>query len=168
MAQMKKSTMLLWVLVVAAVLGVVKFLFFKSADRATTERSTTTPAKQEAVFKASDVLPMERQPSQETASPKSVEGKKVSTVIQYANPAGGDKVGFTLVVDQDGVIVDAETAVLGQSQISQTRQQSFASAFLTAVKGKKLRDLTAIDRVGGSSLTTGAFNASLDMLKSQL
>jgi hypothetical protein len=48
------------------------------------------------------------------------------------------------------------------------RQESFGSGAGAVLVGKKLSDLGAIDRVGGSSLTTNAFNTSIDKLKAQL
>jgi hypothetical protein len=77
-------------------------------------------------------------------------------------------VGFTLVVDNNGVITDAQTEVMGVAPTSKMRQESFAKELPKVVVGKKLADLTKVDRVGGSSLTTGAFNAALAKLKAQL
>jgi hypothetical protein len=57
---------------------------------------------------------------------------------------------------------------LGTNDITKVRQTAFAVDFAEAVKGKKIAELTAIDRVGGSSLTTKAFNDSLDELRAQL
>lgn len=94
--------------------------------------------------------------------------KEISVTTSYKNPSGEDSVKFTVMVDKTGVIVDAVTEPLAKSPISKMRQQSFAKDFPAVVKGKKLSELGPIDRVGGSSLTTGAFNASLEKLKAQL
>lgn len=92
----------------------------------------------------------------------------VSTTATYQSPAGPEEVGFSLVVDADGTIVEASTTVLAKSPISKMRQESFSENFSAAVAGKKLADLGAIDRVGGSSLTTGAFNQALQDLQAQI
>ena len=94
--------------------------------------------------------------------------KKLSTKTSYKNPGGEDEVGFNVTVNSQGVVVDATTDVLAVNAISKTRQLSFSQGMAAALKGKNLSELTAIDRVGGSSLTTGAFNASLTELKAQL
>ena len=94
--------------------------------------------------------------------------KKVSTKTSYKNPAGDDEVGFSLMVNSEGVIVDAMVDILAIHAVSKTRQLAFSEGLAGAIKGKKLSELSAIDKVGGSSLTTGAFNASLAQLKGQL
>ena len=94
--------------------------------------------------------------------------KSVAVRTSYGNPAGSDEVGFVLALDDNGVIVNATTEVLATHDISKARQAAFASGLGTAIQGKKLSELTAIDRVGGSSLTTNAFNKALPELKAQL
>jgi hypothetical protein len=94
--------------------------------------------------------------------------RELSVSTSYKSPAGEDKVGFTVVVDQDNVIIDVKTSVLTEHEISKKRQESFAAEIPSVLKGKKLSELAKIDRVGGSSLTTGAFNNSLEQLKAQL
>jgi hypothetical protein len=96
-------------------------------------------------------------------------GEKIASVeTTYQSPAGEDKVGFKLAVDAKGVITDAQTDILGASPASVMYQKKFAEGLHTLVKGKKLSELTKIDRVGGSSLTTGAFNKALDQLKASI
>jgi hypothetical protein len=95
-------------------------------------------------------------------------GKKVSDQETYQSPAGPEKVAFTITVDQKGIITNAQTQILGVAPISKQRQESFAQELPKVIVGKKLSDLSNIDRVGGSSLTTGAFNAALTKLKAQL
>ncbi|MDP2838190.1 MAG: hypothetical protein Q8O53_02855 [Candidatus Moranbacteria bacterium] len=97
-----------------------------------------------------------------------VGARKISTKTRYDNPAGGDEVGFTLTVDEEGAITDVVVDVLATNPTSRMRQQAFASELPQALKGKKLRDLEAIDKIGGSSLTTKAFNEALPEMKSQL
>lgn len=104
----------------------------------------------------------------EEAAMKEEAGKEVTTVATYRSPAGDEQVGFTLTVDDQGVITNALAKVMAKAQISVMRQESFAKDFPAAVVGKKLSELEKIDRVGGSSLTTGAFNQALSELKSQI
>lgn len=96
------------------------------------------------------------------------EGRKITTRVSYTNPAGEDEVGIALVVNAEGVIVATDTEILATHDISKRRQEAFASGLTAVLQGKKLSELTAIDRVGGSSLTTGAFNRALPQLKAQL
>lgn len=94
--------------------------------------------------------------------------KKVNARVSYKNPAGDDEVAFMLTVNGEGVIVAASTEILAIHDISKKRQEAFASGLESVLAGKKLSDLASIDRVGGSSLTTAAFNQVLPQLKSQL
>lgn len=93
---------------------------------------------------------------------------EVSTSTSYDSPASTEQVRFVLFVDQAGVITDAQTEVLAKAPISIMRQEAFQKDLPAAVVGKKLSELQNIDRVGGSSLTTGAFNAALADLQAQL
>lgn len=97
-----------------------------------------------------------------------VSAKTVTTIATYHVPSGDEKVGFTLTLDQSGVVTDATTEILGVAPITKSRQEAFAKALPETIKGKKLSELTHIDRVGGSSLTTAAFNQSLAALKAQI
>lgn len=94
--------------------------------------------------------------------------KKLTTKTSYQNPAGADEVGFNVTVNAEGVVTDATVDILAEHAVSKTRQLAFSDGFAAALKGKKLSELTAIDKVGGSSLTTGAFNAALPQLQTQL
>lgn len=96
------------------------------------------------------------------------DGETVSTQTKYMSPGGEEAVRFTLIVDENGVIEEATTDVLAKSPTSILRQTSFAEAFPTVLVGKKLSELTKVDRIGGSSLTTAAFNKSLVDLQAQI
>jgi hypothetical protein len=102
------------------------------------------------------------------AAEKPAAAKEVSAMAAYKSPAGEDKVGFTLTVDANGAITDAKTQVMSDNEISKKLQQAFGDGLPAVLKGKKLGELSKIDKVGGSSLTTAAFNQSLEQLKAQL
>lgn len=93
--------------------------------------------------------------------------KTISYETSYLSPAAEEAVGFVIVVNSEGIITDAQTTVLAQAPTSVMRQESFAKEFPKVLKGKKLSELTNIDRVGGSSLTTAAFNKSIKEIQSQ-
>lgn len=94
--------------------------------------------------------------------------KRISSPGTYQSPAQEEQVTFNLIVDEEGTIVDAASTVTSTNPTSQMRQTAFSEAFPQTVVGKKLADLENLDRIGGSSLTTGAFNKALPELKSQL
>jgi len=143
MAVISKKTALIWVLLVAGILALWKFVWKPMNDD-----RVASPANKEL-----------------SENMMNTAEKQVSVRTHYNNPGGGDDVAFTLSVDSDGIITSATTDVLAVNPTSQMRQQAFAADFPQALVGKKLSELALIDRVGGSSLTTGAFNAALVELK---
>jgi len=120
------------------------------------------------LFAACNQTPKPIAPTSSQESTQNASQKTISVTTHYDNPGGGDDVRFNLTVDDAGTIVEAGSDVLAVNPTSILRQRAFAAEFPKVVVGKKLADLTAIDRVGGSSLTTKAFNEALDQLKSQL
>ena len=94
--------------------------------------------------------------------------KQISATQTYRDPSGEEQVTFMLTLDKAGLITEAASTVLAENPIAVKRQTAFRDGFSAAVVGKKLRDLSRIDVVSGSSLTTGAFNAALASLKAQL
>lgn len=91
-------------------------------------------------------------------------GTVTDKTVHYNNPAGGDDVRFAIKVDPQGTIIDAQAEVLATHDTSMMMQTNFANALKGAVVGKKVAGLK-VDRVGGASLTTGAFNKFLSELK---
>jgi hypothetical protein len=85
------------------------------------------------------------------------EGEMVyESVVSYSNPGGSDDVGFKLTVE-NGLVKSVEVDVLAKNSTSINRQNSFRAGLGAVVVGKPLAGLK-VDRVGGSSLTTKAFN----------
>ncbi len=136
------------------------FAFSLLVSACTSTTPTATPTTQPTEVPEETIM-QESQPSEDITT-------EVRTTTSYESPAGEEEVSFILMVDNEGIITEAQTEVLGKAPISITRQESFAAELPTAVVGKKLADLTNVDRVGGSSLTTGAFNAVLPELQNQL
>ena len=156
MSQLPKKALVLGVLVLAALAAVVKFVMPTEKEK---DMSPVDTGKNAEPKPAAETT---------TAAPTVPAAKDVTIKTTYTSPAGKDDVGFTLSVDALGTIVGAKTDVLTTHPISMKRQQAFADGLLPVVKGKKLSELASIDKVGGSSLTTKAFNDSLDELKAQL
>lgn len=148
-------------------LAVLAIAVFISACQATPNTPTPTPEQIEQSAATPDPTSDATQTSPDLMN-MPAGSTVVSTTTTYQSPGGPEEVGFSLVVDNTGMIVDATTTVLGKSPTTTLRQESFAEAFPAAVEGQKLSDLGAIDRVGGSSLTTKAFNDALVDLQAQL
>ena len=161
MAPIKKSTLFLGVVILAGLVAAVKyFMPSKTVSEpmmvtmAMDTTNTTSSKSEERMMEAPMMM--------------NKDVKKVSVSTSYSNPSGKDDVQFSLWIDSMGTIVDAKVEVLATNETSKKRQTAFAEGLPMAIKGKKLSLLTAIDKVGGSSLTTKAFNDSIDALKAGL
>lgn len=126
------------------------------------------PTNQEANNITPTPQPTEEMMISQSPTPAQKIGQELKTETSYVSPAGEEKVAFSLTVDSTGTIVGANTVVMGKAPISIMRQESFAKEFPTILVGKSINDIEKVDRIGGSSLTTGAFNEALTTLKSQL
>lgn len=93
--------------------------------------------------------------------------REVSVVSTFEVPGGEDVVEFALFLDDEGSVADVRSVGVFDSSIN-VHLEEFSQGLLLVIKGKKLADLEEIDRVGTSTLTTDAFNDSLEELKSQI
>lgn len=102
-----------------------------------------------------------------TASGLSVKmaAKTYDETVTYQTPGGNEEVRFMLSVDSTEKIVDAQAEVKGKGATTQQMQTKFKEALPEAVVGKQVEGLK-VDRVGGASLTSGAFNKFLTELDS--
>lgn len=149
-----KKALIVAIFILAALLVLWRFVVVS-------QESTETQTTVEAI--TTTTTPNNTTPtSPETGS---VDTKSTAVKTSYKNPGGSDEVGFELIVDNEGTITEANVDVLAKNPISIKRQEAFAAALPGAVVGKKLSELSNIDRVGGSSLTTASFNESLGQLK---
>ncbi|MEK7177153.1 MAG: hypothetical protein AAB719_02575 [Patescibacteria group bacterium] len=104
----------------------------------------------------------------ETEEADSAFVREVSTIASFEVPDGTDKVRFTLGLDDDGRVISVKTTDVLAGDTADEHMVEFSNNLLVMIQGKKLSELTNIDRVGTSSLTTKAFNSSLPALKAQI
>lgn len=83
----------------------------------------------------------------------------------YQSPAGPEEVGVTLTLESD-VVTAVEVEPMPENPTTTVYQERFAGGISEAIVGKKLDDLS-VDRVAGSSLTSGGFNDAADKIKSE-
>lgn len=100
--------------------------------------------------------------------PTLLAAREVSAVRAYETPKGTDKVRFTLSLDSTGAVTAVQTTDVLEGDTVSENLREFSDGLLLVLRGKKLSELKAVDRVGKSSLTTAAFNAALPDLKKQL
>ncbi len=108
------------------------------------------------------------------ASPQMASGsdlivaREVSAVATYDAPNGTDKVRFTLGLDSGDAVVAVKSTDALKGDATNENLAKFSEGLLLVIRGKKLSELTSIDRVGKSSLTTAAFNTILPDLQKRL
>lgn len=92
----------------------------------------------------------------------------VSAVVSY-DPVEGktDTLRFVVTVDQMGQIQNIQTLDAASGEVPEKKKE-FNEQINVILKGKKLSELSAIDKVGTSSLTTRAFNEALPELQAAL
>ncbi|MHA7238333.1 FMN-binding protein [Arthrobacter sp. TMS1-12-1] len=83
----------------------------------------------------------------------------------YQSPAGQEEVGVTLTVEAD-VVTAVEVEPMPTNPTTTQYQGRFAGGISDVVVGKKLDELS-VDKVAGSSLTSGGFNDALGKIKSE-
>ncbi len=83
----------------------------------------------------------------------------------YQSPAGPEEVGVTMTLEAD-VVTAVEVEPMPDNPTTTMYQERFAGGISDAIVGRKLDDLT-VDKVAGSSLTSGGFNEAADKIKSE-
>lgn len=81
----------------------------------------------------------------------------------YSSPGGQQTIGVELTV-ADGAVSAVTVTPHATDGNAQRFQQEFASGIADEVVGRDLADLQ-VDKVSGSSLTGGGFNAALDEIR---
>lgn len=83
----------------------------------------------------------------------------------YQTPETVETVSVTLTL-ADGVVTDVEVTGDPQARETEQYQGQFISGIADEVVGKSIDDLE-VDRVAGSSLTSGGFNQAVEDIKAQ-
>lgn len=83
----------------------------------------------------------------------------------YQSPAGPEEVGVTLTLEAD-VVTAVEVEPMPDNPTTTMYQGRFAGGISEAIVGKKLDELS-VDKVAGSSLTSGGFNEATGKIKSE-
>jgi uncharacterized protein with FMN-binding domain len=86
-----------------------------------------------------------------------------SASADYQSPNGTETIDVTLTL-KDEVITDVKVVGHGTSPDSKLHQGQFSNGIAAVVVGKDIDQIT-VDKVGGSSLTSGGFNKAVDEIK---
>ncbi|CAO1653268.1 FMN-binding protein [Salinibacterium sp. NYA9b] len=82
---------------------------------------------------------------------------------EYTSPDGQENVDVTLTLESN-VITDVTVVGNGDNPNSKQFQGEFIDGIAAEVVGKKIDELS-VDKVAGSSLTSGGFNNAVDAIK---
>jgi uncharacterized protein with FMN-binding domain len=159
-------------IVISAILliGVYTLLIKKSntsANLATTTTVQSAETTEPVATTTTDTTATATTPAADTTTANQASTYKDGTytkTVNYQIP-GGDSNQLTAKITISGDTITAVTASAKYSE-QESRQyvNGFESSINSAVKGKKLAN-TFIGRVGGASLTSGAFNDIVDLVK---
>lgn len=116
--------------------------------------STTTPAGTTST-RTSSVS------SSSTGSYKDGTYKESGT---YRSPGGSETINLSVTLS-GGLITATDMTAIPSTSEARDYQGRFIDAYKALVVGKKIGDVS-LDRVAGSSLTSGGFNNALDQIKS--
>jgi len=146
------------VLAIALVVLVGTFAYYRYA------KEVFQPVKQEELVVSADMVGVTKRSGNE-----SVAGlREVSAEISYDTPGDyPDHLRFVVTVDGAGAIQTIKTLDVETGEIPEKKKE-FNDQINVILKGKKLAELTTIDKVGKSSLTTTAFNDALGKLQAGL
>ncbi|MFZ2187559.1 MAG: FMN-binding protein [Candidatus Moraniibacteriota bacterium] len=143
MLKIKKSTALIALVVLVSV-----FVYYRYATK------ILQVNKGKEAIPTTEVLP--------------VASKKVSAVVSYmVTEDKKDTLRFALTLDKQGIITEVATLDAETNEVPE-KKKPFNEQVSVMIVGKKLSELSAIDNVAKSTLTTNAFNSVVDQLKAQL
>lgn len=83
----------------------------------------------------------------------------------YQTPESVETVSVTITLESD-VVTAVEVTGDPQARESEQYQSQFIGGIQDEVVGRNIDDIS-VDRVGGSSLTSGGFNAALDEIRTE-
>ena len=118
-----------------------------------------------AAAPATSTAPASGAPSEAAAAETTYEDGEYTQTGAYQSPAGEEEVGVTLTLEAD-VVTAVTVEPMPDNPTTEQYQGRFAGGISDAIVGQKLDDL-AVERVAGSSLTSGGFNDAVDKIKSE-
>lgn len=137
-----------------------------SPGAASGEGATTAPAEAPASSAAPEASagaePTEAAPA---ASDQAYEDGEFTQVGSYVSPGGTEEIGVTLTLEKD-VVTAVSTEPMPSNPTAKLYQERFSGGIQEEIVGKTLDELK-VDKVAGSSLTSGGFAEATDLIKSE-
>lgn len=88
-----------------------------------------------------------------------------SATGSYQTPGGEESIGVTVTLES-GIVSDVQTEPMPSNGTTELYQGKFSSGIREQIVGTPLDDLS-VDKVSGSSLTSGGFRTAIEQIKSE-
>ncbi|MCA9362529.1 hypothetical protein KC906_04080, partial [Candidatus Kaiserbacteria bacterium] len=144
--------------IIVVVLVAVGFALMKSEDApepTMAQEETNSPEASTDILVAGDT-----EVNTEVVSASTIPDGAHTTSVTYLTPANNEYLLNVTLTTNNGVITDANI-VYSQGAEVDPNAQRFEGAYKEAIIGKQIDELD-LSRVGGASLTTGAFNRAIE------
>ncbi|MBM9458982.1 FMN-binding protein [Nocardioides sp. zg-536] len=106
------------------------------------------------------------EPTQRVTDGATLKAGDYSAEGSYTTPGGEERLRVDLSLDSDGTVSAVKVTPEGVHPNSKRFQAKFAGGIADVVVGKPIASLN-VDKVAGSSLSSGGFNAALDDIVAQ-
>ena len=132
------------------------------AEETASSASPEAPAGSAAPEAPVSAGPTEAAPA---ASGQTYKDGEFTQVGSYVSPGGTEEIGVTLTLEKD-VVTAVTTQPMPSNPTAKLYQERFSGGIQDEIVGKKLDELK-VDKVAGSSLTSGGFAEATDLIKSE-
>jgi uncharacterized protein with FMN-binding domain len=129
------------------------------------ETSGSTAPDGAASAGPTDAAAAEATTAPDGASGQTYKDGEFTQVGSYVSPGGTEKIGVTLTLEKD-VVTAVATEPMPTNPTAKLYQERFSGGIQDEIVGKKLDELK-VDKVAGSSLTSGGFAEATDRIKSE-
>lgn len=149
-------------LIAVVLLGAGVYWYTENDEPTTTDTTPTDVVRTPEAESGTDTEPT----AGENDTPDADDGNTYSATAQYLTPAREPHDVTVDLTVADGIVTDVTVLYNRGKEYANQHQERFDDEIADAVVGVSLADVSA-DRVGGASLTSGAFNDALDDIRSE-
>lgn len=100
------------------------------------------------------------EPGTANEAPTSFKAGEYEATGSYQTPGGAQSVDVEVTLQADGTITDVDVDGNAEGGNSEQFQEKFESGIEAQVEGRRITELS-VDKVAGSSLTSGGFNDAI-------
>lgn len=140
--------------------------FITPAPETTPETTEMNRSPETEQSEEREVTDSDQSPDSDTST--DTEPSTYTASANYMTPARTEHdIAVTLTLDSDGVVTDADVVYDDSTGYSNANQERFDNAYKNEVVGVPLENIS-LSRVGGASLTSGAFNEAVEKISAEV